>query len=404
MYLSINKFILYCIAALLIVFVTVGILSMQSNFDPSGGLNRKIQSNLILIIEFFLLVLIVINLKMIVLTKVNIFVFLWIITISFTALISADSITSFIKDLIFMQLWPLSFLASFSLVRKNNKFINDKIHIYSFLSICGLLLFYIMWLIIQTYFYNFRKIVATNQIFYPLCTLPWILLIRKNRIKNTILFLLLISVLLSVKRSAIVSIGIAMFLYIYHTFLKSRTQNKIYKYSTFIFILFFLTLTLNHINNKTNNTIFSRFEKMQTDEGSGRFDIWEDVIDLQMNSNYIEWMFGHGYNAVMQHYYKAGNYLSAHNDFLEVTFDYGLINLLIYLLFILSLIYRLILLRKKKDRYYLSYLISLVIFITMSLVSHLITFPTFFIFISSYWGAIEGHYCNKYSDNRTLLS
>ena len=67
------------------------------------------------------------------------------------------------------------------------------------------------------------------------------------------------------------------------------------------------------------------------DEGSGRLDIYNASIALIESSDFIGHVIGHGYNAV-----KYQLELSAHNDFLEIIYDFGWICCLLFVVFIIK--------------------------------------------------------------------
>ena len=71
--------------------------------------------------------------------------------------------------------------------------------------------------------------------------------------------------------------------------------------------------------------VTNRFEAMNEDEGNGRLDIYSDVFVQYLDSDLFSQLFGHGYNMVS----VVLKGPSAHNDFLEVLYDYGIIGFII---------------------------------------------------------------------------
>ena len=81
--------------------------------------------------------------------------------------------------------------------------------------------------------------------------------------------------------------------------------------------------------------------------------------------------------------------MSAHNDFLEVMYDFGLVGLLFYVLIHLSLIKWTIRLFRNGSPFAFPVLISYVCFFVMSMVSHLILYPTYFGLLTAFWAYAE---------------
>ena len=130
--------------------------------------------------------------------------------------------------------------------------------------------------------------------------------------------------------------------------------------------------------------VFSRFSSISEDKGSGRDIVWRNVLDTYSKSPVLEKIIGHGhYSAIIVN--RGHNIdLSAHNDFLEVLFDYGIIGLILYLLLHIYLIKRLFFLKRNKSELFLPYLASYITMFIMSMVSHLILYPTYFTFLATF--------------------
>ena len=133
--------------------------------------------------------------------------------------------------------------------------------------------------------------------------------------------------------------------------------------------------------------VSQRFEMIEDDGGNGREMIYKDVIERYASSDIVSQLFGKGYNSVTGT--DKTRALSAHNDFLEVLYDYGAIGFVFYLLIHLSLIKWAILLFRRKSPMAFPVLVSYVCFIVMSMVSHLIIYPTYFGLLTSFWAFAE---------------
>ena len=83
------------------------------------------------------------------------------------------------------------------------------------------------------------------------------------------------------------------------------------------------------INNSIGEVLVNRFAETSETGGNGRVDIYLNIWNQFKHSSIPEQLFGHGYMAV-----KRINYdILAHNDFLQLLYDGGLMGVLLYLIF-----------------------------------------------------------------------
>ena len=137
--------------------------------------------------------------------------------------------------------------------------------------------------------------------------------------------------------------------------------------------------------------ILDRLETIFEDKGSGRLGIWENTWEMQMDSSLAGWIFGHGFNAV---YINSVPQYSAHNDFLEVLYDFGIIGFILYINFYIIIIKYSKKLYNARSKYTAPFVSSIVLALIMSITSHLIIFPTYFIYLCLFWGVIIAD-CDK---------
>ena len=141
-----------------------------------------------------------------------------------------------------------------------------------------------------------------------------------------------------------------------------------------------------------NLTLFDRLSNLSEDGGSGRDIVYQYTWEMILNSDFNDLLFGHGFNTV---YHNSVLNLSAHTDTLEVIYDYGIIGIILYCIFIINIFRLYKTIRKYKPEYAAAYAASLVIFTILSLFSHLIIYPSHFLFLCAFWG-LSISVCNKY--------
>jgi O-antigen ligase len=154
-----------------------------------------------------------------------------------------------------------------------------------------------------------------------------------------------------------------------------------------LIVLAIIYSTFVVIDSSNESLLYTRFENIKNDQAGGRLSLYEEVIKLQSKATFTELFLGHGHNTVRL--YTQGK-LSAHNDFLEVLFDYGILVLILYITMTFSLWYKSYKFLKSKSSYAPSFIVSCSIFTLFSLSSHLMLYPTHFIFLTAFWGTILG--------------
>ncbi len=126
-----------------------------------------------------------------------------------------------------------------------------------------------------------------------------------------------------------------------------------------------------YVGSSEESNVVARFESAQDDEGSGRTYVWQAAFDLIERSDFLPLLFGHGFNKVEKDSMLG---LSAHNDFLEVTYDYGIVGLALYVSAFSAvglIVFRLI---RKKSPYAPAMAMFFTIYFLLSMISHIIIY------------------------------
>lgn len=230
-------------------------------------------------------------------------------------------------------------------------------------------------------------LVGDNAVFYPLLMIPWISCVSNMTKRWIMAAIVALCVITALKRSGIIILSVSVLLLYYNDFMhKKRLKAK-----TVIAALFILigVLVIYYSKSDSISDISQRFSMLEEDGGSGREDIYKDVINRYASANLVQQIFGQGFNSVRGDGEDSTVALSAHNDFLEVMYDFGLVGLFFYVLIHLSLIKWTIRLFRAGSPLAFSVLISYVCFFVMSMVSHLILYPTYFGLLTAFWAYAE---------------
>lgn len=235
---------------------------------------------------------------------------------------------------------------------------------------------YAVWLFSDNRYWSAGGI---NAIYYFLLVMPLMHLHKKPMVKTGVFILAAILTIVSGKRAAFIVFSVIVLV----PFLlpeKSLYRKKGNAWSIMIVMLGAVVLffVMQRISTRYDITLFDRFSTMEEDGGSGRLTTYELVLQAFSKSTFFEQFFGHGYNAVAL---DAVSKSSAHNDILEVLYDYGILGVVFYISFLLSIILRAFYLRKIGSRYYVAYTSSVITYLVMTMVSHLIIYPTYIVFL-----------------------
>ena len=225
-----------------------------------------------------------------------------------------------------------------------------------------------------------------NFVFFVLLMIPWICLVPQNTKHWIALIIITLCSLVSLKRSAIIiSLSSVAFLYVRDFLMRKRLS------ATSLFgagLIILLAIGIIYTQSDTVNKVSQRFEQIEDDGGNGRDVIYADVINRYESGTSAQKIFGRGFDSV-RHESTFFVPVSAHNDFLEVLYDFGIIGIVIYVLIHISLIKWTIHLLRQRSPLGFPVMISYVCFIVMSMVSHLVLYPTYFAILVSFWAFAE---------------
>ena len=214
--------------------------------------------------------------------------------------------------------------------------------------------------------------------------LPWVAVSKSTTKRWTMLILIAICSIIALKRSGVIIMMSVLVILYFRDFLYKN--NNLKQWILGIVVIISCILVYQNFSSSLSD-VSQRFEMIEDDGGNGREMIYADVIERYTSSDIVSQLFGKGYNSVTET--DKTRSLSAHNDFLEVLYDYGAIGFVFYLLIHISLVKWTIRLFRQQNTMAFPVLVSYVCFIVMSMVSHLILYPTYFGLLVSFWAYAE---------------
>ncbi len=233
-----------------------------------------------------------------------------------------------------------------------------------------------------------RGIPLISTAYYTLFFLPFALLSEKKIIKWGGTVLVLYTLLLCMKRTGFIAFVAGIVIYI---LVEYRSAPKGSKKRAFVLLGGLLALTAMYFfimeNTRGTFSVIDRLLSTGQTSNEGRKDVWPVVISMIRHSDIIALLFGHGFNTVIENSPLA---LSAHCDFLEVIYDYGVSGLLLYLTFYKRLWNGFIKMYRQGSELAAPMSFTFVTAFVVSLFSHLIIFPTYFLGFCLFWGLAMG--------------
>ncbi len=311
-------------------------------------------------------------------------VLLWI-WMCLSTIMNENDVLVCVQNIATQSFWIITFIFfSVYLVSDNrsNEIFIRKLGII-FLVISGL--YYIFWVISGGDKYATGSI---NTVYYCIMLTPLIFSARSKLVRVLIVAIVIVAVFCSGKRTAFVAIGLAVLLPLLISD-RGKKKKRIAKILSLVGVALFACVLYILIDNVFEITLFDRLRSIVEDDGSGRGYIYSEVYRCFNFSSVRDKLVGSGFNAVardkiiilINDWDYTLEYTSAHNDYLEVLYDYGIIGAILYAVFLIQVVRTGFRMYMNKSRNFKLYLSTFIVFVTMSLTSHLILYPTYIMFL-----------------------
>lgn len=197
--------------------------------------------------------------------------------------------------------------------------------------------FLILPITILQFYFNVNQILAerisddtnvVNNLAYSFVAfIPFVFLIKKKILSFLVMLVLIFFIIQGAKRGALIAGFIGLFVFLYY---QLRTVSKKNKIKGYLFVAAGIIGMCYYAFNTFQNNEFmiERLQNMSEGSSSGRDMIYSNVFDGWVNSNsFLNLLFGFGFVASLQ---LSGIGSLAHNDWLELLSNYGLLGVCIY--------------------------------------------------------------------------
>lgn len=220
---------------------------------------------------------------------------------------------------------------------------------------------------------------ADNIGYALVCCYPAVMLFKNKKIFPIVILLVIVGTILAGKRGAIVALAASSIILVLN-FLFSTSyslRKKVFLLLLLSIALWFAYQYLGEYFMATQN----RFEKIDEDAGHDRPYVYGLFLDGFNNSSFINQLFGNGLSSG-----RAFIGVDAHNDWLQLLYEFGMIGLFFYVMYMFSLIKTAVINIKKRGIYFDILAMTLIILLVKTTIS-----STFFIDINSiYLFALAG--------------
>ena len=228
-----------------------------------------------------------------------------------------------------------------------------------------------------------------NAAYYPLSALPWLLMLNNRILRYGTIALVVVAIFLSTKRTSLLAVVLATtsaFGCRLTVASSLRERVRIVLAALFMLGVGSGAVVLLGFSEMDQSRLFvERLDSTVETGGTRRIDIYQDYIEELSLMSFSELLTGHGFNSGRLILMK-----SAHNDWLEALYDFGIIDLILYVALHFLLLKRMVELIRMKSFLAEPYAVAYAIFFMMSLTSHLIIYPNYFTVLVAFWGMVEG--------------
>lgn len=239
-----------------------------------------------------------------------------------------------------------------------------------------------------------------NSAYTVLMFLPFLLCYKNRIIRIASMFLFALIIMYSLKRGGFFALifGLAMY-FLIDQFLIKEKKNSFKGLIVFFLAAFGFYYLFEMFNETSGGLLANRLDDMADSQGSGRLDVYNEKLYEIVNSNPIGLIFGHGWRAT-ELVGKSG--YTAHNDILEITYDFGIVGLILFIRFLVSLFGLLKELIKSKSQLAAPLGASIGLLIINIMVAHIWIYSKYLSIFALFWGFALAMKDNEYFKHKTI--
>lgn len=229
--------------------------------------------------------------------------------------------------------------------------------------------------------------------YYVAFLLPVIYTCDKAWVKYLATMLAFVVSFFSYKRGAVFAIGASSLIFFISQIFYGGLRSRVFNFTMIAIILYYLVYFFSSGADDVEY-MMNRISGMEDDRGSGRGDIYEFFLAQIGDFNLFDYFFGRGGKATI----VVNNGMTAHNDWIELFYDYGIFVFVLWLVFIVRQISVLRMMYHGYAPVSLATLCILLCYLITSSVSHVFFFGYSYLFmiILAYLISIAESYEDRY--------
>lgn len=217
---------------------------------------------------------------------------------------------------------------------------------------------------------------AVADVYYILGMLPYILTITDRKRWLLPIMITTVSIFISQKRAGFIAlVGLIIILYFVGSLRGNNIKSAIWKNIVLVFLIIAGYYLMIYMDEKFNLRLFTRLEGLETDGGSGRDVRWLYILEAIIRSTPLQLFLGHGFDATKRLFFGS----HAHNDFLEVLYNYGIVVLIPYIAYYVILLFSTAKMAKDKYPYHAEFAGSIFVSLCIAMFSYYVIDATYII-------------------------
>ena len=235
------------------------------------------------------------------------------------------------------------------------------------ISLTYLVIFFILFNALRSYrFLITDEKGAIADVYYIVGLLPLLLVYLPKRWQIVPIIMALVAVMMTGKRAGFIMLTGILFInyFVGGNFREKQRKSLFQSVAILAIVSVIVYFVMMNLTETFQLDMFDRLERLSEDGGSGRADRWEHILKLMWASNGTQLMFGHGFGATVT---NIGGH--AHNDFLELLYDYGVFIFALYAVMFILLLAEGIKMYKKKYPYFKEFMCSVIVALCLAMFS-----------------------------------
>lgn len=178
-----------------------------------------------------------------------------------------------------------------------------------------------------------------GYIYHVLAMLPMVFLDRNEKVKNIFLIITVCLTIFSFKRGAIIILPLMIIAFYFFNSADDRKKNLL---KIFLGIAAIAVVWIA-IDKYSGGFLSSRFTRAELSDGSGRSEIWNAALNNISKRNLVQLIFG------IRNQDEFDLWIGIHNEWISYLYSNGVIGLILFVAFILTVIIKAIRLVKSKS-------------------------------------------------------